>query len=1048
MKLINHIKKSLNVYALCRLSSVVSKFHCPHLIIFFLWIIAVGCSDDFDSKSGIENQIRGYVKVNFTIPESEHIITRANIGEKDDASGERNINSLTILVFDKEGSKILQREDLPSEKLSEIRANNNEDGLSGSNSFSYQFKSDKINSESKIYAIANARLQNGNDILGNFNTDDQKSIEDLEDVVHSSYYDGENPYGLFMAGQGSFNADFTISIDLKRTAAKITLQDKSNNPNFVLDKKEAYKAINTSNNCYLIASLTNKIYPDNSANPIIPNEIPYNDTFRYDAFVSPTTTYTGSVEESNIEIKSYILIKGRYNGETTFYAVSLRDRDSEGKIIGYYNILPNYWYEMELTGVKGPGYPNEADALAHIDSDVITVAIHDHASGILSMISDGVRELGVTSFLNFDTQKEFTVKLYSAIAGEVTEETKPESVTITEGNDWLRLIANTGQNPNPMLISSNEEISGNQDEDIDHPGVRWKYKLELINEDNIMSDRKATINVKWKGLEREIKVIYHTEFKASDFCFSTLTIWDKQYIEDPQKESDYFARIDYYWDFVAGNGESPVYEYTEGNPTSPPTIEGIPRMYGTRTLVNNNVRNAGFHFPMPYKSPDSRDMSYTYRLNFDVLEGGWTAKDISNIEINHKGAFFEKYLKTKYVIEKSSEDIVYLWMDKVSDEDRYKYAIGEITFKVIFTSGEISTLTTQLYHTGFFHYMGNMYSGSNQNGYGYADYSDWGYYYYEVIEMEGAHWLDRNVAAKSNKMLVNNSFSQNDYLGDTEAAGLFYTIANSGTNQTQIKIDDQMCPPGYTIPNSTEWNSLLISSRFKSSHIILDNTSILATYYESENPEIGKIYFPRTGYYNSQSNNAKYINFNEINSGDAGKGYYWSVSPAEDLENDQTGNFLKVLNINDASSTFINGNISESKMNVRCIAESDHNVLEKKYSIDFNVKGATHVYLYTENLDGTKNGVFSFPGKTVGSQSAVDGLIYDDDNSFIHFSYTSIIPADKLKVLFTYVTDNGQINVISRNGEKSLDKATGWEVVVGENYFFDLSHNPIKVPNI
>jgi len=82
-------------------------------------------------------------------------------------------------------------------------------------------------------------------------------------------------------------------------------------------------------------------------------------------------------------------------------------------------------------------------------------------------------------------------------------------------------------------------------------------------------------------------------------------------------------------------------------------------------------------------------------------------------------------------------------------------------------------------------------------------------------------------------------------------------------------------------------------------------------------------------------------------------------------------------------------------MSVRCINDIDDS--GDLHRTSFNVSGATHVYLYTENKDGTRVAVTNWPGKYIGDYNTMK-------NGWFNFSYESDnIQAEDFYVIFNYL---------------------------------------------
>lgn len=953
-------------------------------------ILVCSCSNDTAIPDSVNPT--DALTIQFNIPQAEHIITRGDQG-----GGEIVVNSITLLVYDNEGNNILQREDLNIEK----------DAKSTEFSHTIMLKGEaKSATNPQIYAIAHATTKEKNiDLLDGFIIGSNKTVNDLLKVTSTRHYGIDN--GFLMSGKAEIS-NGSPSINLIRTCAKITLKDESKNDSFELI---TYKPYGTASNCYIAAALReekSQCFPDNKRDVELISVIQQKvgDTYRYDCYVHPTYPNTSNPNQ----ISPLVVIEAKYNGDTYYYGVPIRN-NSDGT---YYELKPNHWYEMRITSVKGPGYPSPEEALSNPILDNIEVDIHDHSPNIYNMISNGYQELGVSddiSIKNSDTGNlyaEFFIRLAceentncshipsldsQQFQGSVYKHEVANcnyTVEIIDGTDWLSLNRID-------LVTDNNSIGSDQASN----GKTFKYQLNVNAISTVGGELEGLIRVSWQGLTRVIKVSYSTEYDPRNVCTVSLTISDK----DTNTEST----IKNYWRYIVGKGslESRVSD-TQGS--------ADPKLFGNKSVDMGESRAEGIHLPMPY---GDNLWEYEYKINFRPLYK--SGQVLEKITWDITG---DKFLKNSVFINWDEYDHTVSLKLNEEAKTSYVYEVGNVVFEIKYENLDPIEVNLSLYHTGFFHF---------------EDIAkDKGYYYYEVVEMEnGEHWLDRNLRAKSNGLYIQDengggvfSGSEGYPFSSGEACGDYVTVA-ANSHYDDPALINNVCPPGYRIPTQTEFDRLRNSNNF---HTEVRKTSFV-TYYTSlyETSDGREIYFPKGRFKN-----------NDDLVGDNRAGYYWTQTPSYGLEKDEIGNWLTAFYINGNSTSFVNANVTSHKLLLRCIAGTGK-VTETKYTVGFKVKGATHVYLYTIDNDGNKSGLFSFPGKAVGSQAAVDGLDYSkvnagtgysSDNSYLHFSYRSTIPAEKLYVFFAYVTDNNKITIISENGNQTLAGATGWEVKVGGSYFF------------
>lgn len=873
--------------------------------------------------------------------------------------GESDIHSLTLYVFNSQGNEFYQKKDLTQADIE-------------SKTTSIFLTSSMKTGSLKIYAIANTPQ-------GVSIPESPSTLEDLKGIVMEQRID-ENE--LVFNGESEIidpNGK-TATLTLTRVTAKISIKTGSVSGYRV----RGFQLRNAYAKGYLGATQIegNKFtFYEPTGSEDFKTDINGNQDAPY---VTNTLIYPSKGATDNDDPEgAFLIIAAEKDSEMNYYKVALKNEGNE-----YLNILANHHYEIEVKDITGRGAETPEDAVANPSNGYASVKIHDHVAEVLSMITDGVRELGTRETVTM-TEETFPliVKCFSPNENEYSS--GGLSVEVVEGTDWL------------MATCTGEKIidhSNSNGQDIDNPGKQYTYQLQLKDAGKIISRREAVVEVKWMGLKRLVTVYYNAEFKPEDAVKVDLYYW---YLGKENSNNPPRTYVNNYWQAIKGS---------------------IKEIYGMdpASLADGKVRDEGLHFPMPYGEGENQWI-YTYNLDFSPSQTG--NNYIEDISISTKGdSFFAvENLDWKFELQGSLGTPKGTLRLKDPKPNDFTYATATITFTLKYEKGDVREINMDLYHTGFFDFD----SGKTNLG-----------LYYEVVKLGDAYWLDRNIGASSNMMLVDNIDFK---IGKPDASGMFYKIMNVGSlsQPDPTPVFQEICPPGYSIPNSTDWDAVRLSTHFISKQLIENSNSYISTYFDTGNSKIGKIYFPKARYYNNSTELlAGYKVTDEVSAGDAGAGYYWTTTTAAGLEKDEIGKWLKVLNLSGASNTYINGSIKNHMMNVRCIAKFSQSS-EEKHTISFNVRGATHVYLYSLDEKGNKSGIFTFPGKAIGSQSAVDALTSDDNSSYLHFSCTSTIPASDLYVLFAYVTKEGKITIISQNGDQTLEGATGWTVEIGANYFFD-----------
>lgn len=947
------------------------------------------CSDDLDIRHGIEEKEDGNLYISFVLPEAEHIITRA--GEEDK---EKTVNNLSVLVFDK--SEILLRRFDVVTVLPSVQ-----EALYASREYVYQLAVpvDLKSQKGDVYAVANTivKTETGQkDLIEDFvvvdenNRDNSLNITKLQSLISNENVDAQ---GSFLMS-GKLN-DSTKELALVRTAAKLTLTEEEDLPDFSINGFSVYYV---ADNCFLNASslpdpFCNSI--DSETQKIIgaDKKVPaewddMND--RFEAFVNPTKTH------EDLKVYTYVIIDAQYKGKKTYYAVPLSKKDKEEEDTEYYyDILPNHWYDMRVIRVEKEGYDNPETAIEYHNDNQIWVVIHDHAARVFSMVTDGIHELGVQRSVNIEktegqegeVSSTFYVKCYAADT-DLFDAGREITITVTQGEDWIEV------DTAPLNVNNVSDMAESQN---DNYGHQLEYTVRIKNAETIYTEQTGTILVEWKGLKREVTINFNPNYDISKVSKVKLTISDK--------DANHTYEISDYWTFVKGDG---TINTRDGN---------APRLFGIKPadLTGNKKRINGFHFPMPYGK--SEMWEYSYHVNFADADE-FSGRTINSISYKVEGDEFIKKYVTVSLNETAKTAALSL---NPSAKKLYTYAGGTVTFTVKYSEGsqeKSSDIKFSLYHTGFFHY-----EGDPINGKVYCSEIDKGYYYYEVVEMANNHWLDRNLGAKSNKMFIDDGTTEG--LGYSASRGRYYNIASyQAFSDPEIILD--MCPPGYHIPATAEWNVLRLASEFTTAEeLFVDSSgssiSMTTTFYNSEN---GKIYFPRAKYYNDTQDSGTYQDGS--NNGDSSVGYYWTVTPAPGMEKYEMGKWLRALYINGASSTYLNMQVLESKLNVRCVAGNSAPPQDNNY-VSFNVHNVTHVYIFDKL---TKSALTTFPGEPLGSA--------DSSKKWQYFNITTSYSLDNLLVLFIKINDKGKLTLFTKDGDKFKDNLTFSENLLNEKYAWEV----------
>ena len=744
------------------------------------------------------------------------------------------------------------------------------------------------------------------------------------------------------------------AVILYRTEAKITMENEAEG--FTLGDTWLY---NGADRGYLVAGADKELYAEAS---ILSAKFTEGALYTY-----PCKNTSGN---------TFIIINGKYNGIATFYRINLRND------VGYLDISPNHWYEVHISSVTGAGYPTAEEAAANPAGNDIAADIYDHAPAVLDMAFDGIHELGVTDTIRYSGtdsgEAVLTVKYYSKETGDMS--TLP---VVTASESWISI--------------NGPEISDSGDGSTT-PGKTAEYRITFHATDEL-GTLGGLIRTQWHGLWRNTAVIWERTFDGNSISTAQLTI-------HPTDGSGDKVITDY-WEFLSGEG------------TSVDAAGVSPRLFGIQPgKMGGKVRNEGFHFPVMYGAIGNNRWSYSYKV---------TMKSIRNSEYDCSLQIFgDNAIKNVTVNPDTGGEYFSFTLSRPGNAGGNDYTYG--TGKLILTvtpknAREASRIASKyefdLYHTGFFHY-----DAGNRR----IDRHDIGYYYYEVLPVDGAtsgdtrYILDRNLGAKAAGMYIQD-INGNNYFGSSdswpfdcgvESAGGYYQVAHDlGTdNYDDPGMYDNVTPPGYSVPMQRIWDAIRNSQKFSSRQSSLGSTTYFEACYntevtDNEERRREKIYFPK----------ARFLD-NGNQSGDAAAGYYWTATAAVGTEKEEIGRWLKSLQFSGAVTSYINGQVENYAMSVRCINDADDRA---SYNvISFNVKGATHVFLYKGEVSD-KEYTTSWPGHPIGN--------YATAGQYFNFVYESTLySASDLKVIFNYVDESGTIHTISKKGNVSLSKAEGWEV--------------------
>lgn len=978
-------------------------------ILSLILLLLASCNDEFGLPNERGIQSDGTVELTFSVPAAAVVNTRA------EADPEYQVNDISILVFNGSDSETAPAQII--EKLSEgnlISMNDNRYKVS------FKLNADiRSSKDLQFYFIAN--------IPENVTFQDNATLSTI--LKQESNSIGES--GKFvMSGYCSLSDLTTKDIPLYRNGTKITV-------NNAVSSGSSEQTFEPGATAYQFSVFGTAI-----KSSILAGYLSTPDSKEYCG--SPVSTYKFSNDVENNQFvythptlntgdnegKTFIIVKANYQKKDYFYRLDFKQKKpKQDSTTGeeeemYLDLLPNHWYQVMIESIDGPGYASPEEASKHPVS-LITYDIHDHAPVIFNMISDGIRELGVTHEVVYKngvtdvdkwSEKYIDIKCFSIDGEEIpSKDTQKEDLTISSEDEWLTI-----DRDNPEVILNPDSIgSDGTSIDPNHKGIILRYKLRF-NKTKELGTLYGNINVTWKGLSRKIPVTWERVFSGSDLCSVKLKMFNT-----PVSDTDPVVTIEDYWGFLANKEVDSQYTNT--------------RLWGiSPTKYNGKIRNHGLHFPVMYGEPGKHNEErwrYEYEVNMTALKDydfDWTVKidgdatitdhmiiKVNGSEVN--SGTNRHSAGTDLIFSITRPGNAYNNAGTIDGElNDYTYGTGKFILditpiqKLEEPNSRLSNeYSFDLYHTGFFHHPKFSYKNGETIP---SEILNDDFYYYEVVPIQGAvrmrYWLDRNLGAKSSGMYIE-ATGGTVYDGDQNAAGGYYKVANySQYNDPQMITT--IAPPGYRVPQQKVWDAMRNSKRF---HTEVSGNHF-ESYYETTNPEVGKVYFPKA---------MMMVNGEKI--GESRAGYYWTRTASTGTEKEEIGKWLKMLMISGSSTSYINGDVTSYQASVRCINDiPDNNILKRT---SFNVNGATHVYLYKKNSDGTKVATTTWPGHVIGNYSTME-------NGWFNFSFESTdFDPSELYVIFNFVDANGIIHTISKETIKDPSKqysikpseATGWKVI-------------------
>lgn len=931
--------------------------------------VASCSTDDLLIPSGLGPD--GELSVTLAIPETDKVNTRA------DADYEYRLNDLRMLIYSSRGFEA----NVP---YSDLDVTGSKDKYVVKYSVDQQLRT---RSDLKFYFIANAPsdFPTGSISESELKSPTATAQFTSSDMVMSGYAD------LAAIRSGS-------SVALRRNAAKV----------IVRDGVKTASGIEPGNTCYGFdvygtaksSSPAAAIIQDVRTLPEAVKESPSAFANCMDAkYLHPTSNKGRSAE-----IRPYLIVKAPYDNVDYYYRVEFEQVNVAGgkTTVTPLNLMSNHEYRVLVNEVKGPGDTTPLAASANPTSvNQIDVTIYDVCPQSYNMVSDGTRELGVShevvhngnptnAAVNPGSAEYLYVKLYSPDDSEYPSENNAfAGLTLACSESWLRF-------GNVEPVDEADVIGSAQGNQASTRGRLYRVPLNFIT-NNTPGNLDAVVSVRWQGLSREVRVNWIREFDGKDLCNVALRI------KNPAENSVVYTAADY-WTFLQE------------------TVKGV-----KVSENNDNVRDAGLHFPLGFGIDSNKLWSYEYTVVFKDLNDGrpfdWKlkAEGVAGIQLSQTSG---KNVTGNVTVTVTLDPTIRTW----------DYQVGTLTFLLKSPQAEDvednwSDYSIGLYHCGFFdnpqrfrvNKYGNKITPVNHTVDGRSLDQ---FYYYEVRKgPDGeSYWLDRNLGSNSAAYYIESS-GDITYYGDSDAAGAYYRAARYNVGSSPEMYAD-LCPPGFEIPTVETWNALRNSLSF----VMRQSGTYYQAQFTDSNGNI--VYFPR----------ARYFDANSTKTGESRAGYYWTRTAASGLEKDQIGNWLRYLKLSGSIASYDNAEVEGRNgsrgfaMSVRCVRRSEAS--DTQYRTHFNVAGATHVFLYSlddpNNPNSTRNPVTNWPGQVIGNYQSMTvdqyfDFVYNSPNTRPEQFYVMFTFRDADGIWHTMSKGNNGQTVYSR--DKKPSELQGWKVV-------------------
>lgn len=161
------------------------------------------------------------------------------------------------------------------------------------------------------------------------------------------------------------------------------------------------------------------------------------DFFFRQIYVGEASNYNGS-DAKDPESRACVVVAGKYDGrqEKSYYRIDMSKSDG-----GYYNLLRNNRYRINITSVSGPGYPDEESAFKNATKDITFDVLEWSESDIDA--DYGQQGLSVDKS-TMDFYREASTSILSVTSSQEWTIEKPSGNSGSALYDWIKFSTEKG----------------------------------------------------------------------------------------------------------------------------------------------------------------------------------------------------------------------------------------------------------------------------------------------------------------------------------------------------------------------------------------------------------------------------------------------------------------------------------------------------------------------------------------------------------------------------------------------------------------------------